>query len=61
MARIIAFASKAAIDHRVVTRSLSCLPMAIDTYLRRACTKIIIDQIIAGYSLALRLAVSPQQ
>ena len=35
MTRIIGFCSplQAASDHRVVTRSLSCLPMAIDTYM----------------------------
>ena len=62
MTRIIGFCSplQAASDHRVVTRSLSCLPMAIDTYMyiRRACTKIILDQVIPGHTRALRLAAA---
>ena len=43
MTRIVGFCSPfmAASNHRVVTRYLSCLPMAIDTYICRACTKII--------------------
>ena len=48
MTRIVGFCSPF-MAASVVTRYLSCLPMAIDTYIRIVCTQIIIDK--EGYSL----------